>query len=111
MKRALQAASTHPQQPFGDAVVPRRPEQLLTEREAADRCRYFDRGLRDPLGSFQRFARRAGIPVKYAGRARLYDPRILDAFLDRDPWTRRHRAGAPATTNRRRLSVARRSVG
>jgi len=64
--------------------------QLLTETEAAQHCRYFDRGCADPVRAFQQFARRAGIPVKFAGRRRLYDPAILDRFLDRDTWTRRH---------------------
>lgn len=64
---------------------------LLTEREAAAYCRYFDRGCNKPVQAFQKWARRSGIPVKYAGRSRLYDPRILDAFLDRTGWTHRYR--------------------
>lgn len=63
---------------------------LLTEREAAERCRYFARGCSDPVRAFQQWARRVGMPVKRAGRVRLYDPRVLDAFLERAPWTRRH---------------------
>jgi hypothetical protein len=63
---------------------------LLTEAEAAQYCRYFDRGCAHPVRAFQQHARRAGIPVKYSGRARLYEPRVLDAFLDRANWTSRH---------------------
>ncbi len=92
MKRDRQSPPPHPQQPPRDEIVMPRPDQLLTEAEAAARFRYFDRGLTDPVAAFQRMARRRGIPVKYAGRTRLYDPRILDAFLERKPWTRRHRA-------------------
>lgn len=65
--------------------------KLLTEKEAAERCRYFDRGCADPVRSFQRTARRLGIPVKRVGRTRLYDPRVLDAFMEKETWTRRHR--------------------
>lgn len=54
-------------------------------------CRYFDRGCTHPVRAFQQWARRAGIPVKVAGRARLYDPAVLDRFLDRATWTRRYR--------------------
>lgn len=67
------------------------PQIVLTEREAAERCRYFDRGCADPVRAFQKWARRVGMPVKRAGRARLYDPRILDAFMERAPWTYRHK--------------------
>jgi hypothetical protein len=31
-----------------------------------------------------------GMPVSYVGRARLYNPPVLDAFLERKPWTLRH---------------------
>lgn len=79
---------------------------LLTETEAARHCRYFDRGLLNPVRAFQVFARRAGIPVKRAGRARLYDPRILDAFLDREDWTQRHKAGTTPGVSQRRLTIA-----
>lgn len=64
--------------------------RLLTEREAAEHCRYFDRGCANPVRAFQQAARRLGVPVKYLGRTRLYDPRVLDAFLERATWTRRH---------------------
>ncbi len=65
--------------------------QILTEREAAEHCRYFDRDCVNPVRAFQKWARRVGMPVKRAGRSRLYDPRILDAFMEREPWTRRHK--------------------
>jgi hypothetical protein len=68
---------------------------LLTEAEAAQRCRYFDRGCSDPVRAFQQWARRVGMPVSYVGRARLYDPTILDAFMARKPWTLRHREVRP----------------
>lgn len=87
MKRHLQAAPALPQQPQRHAHV---PQQLLTEIEAARYCRWFDRGCRNPLRAFQKWAQRAGVPVKRAGRARLYDVRVLDAFLSGEPWTRRH---------------------
>jgi hypothetical protein len=85
-------------------------DSLLTEAEAAARCRYDERQCKDPVRAFQRWARRAGIPVKHVGRARLYDPRILDAFLDRATWTKRHRdpvAGKPGTAFRPQLVKAR----
>lgn len=63
---------------------------LLTEAEAAAHCRYFDRGCVHPVRAFQQWARAAGVPVKRVGRARLYDPKVLDAFLDGKLWTRRH---------------------
>jgi hypothetical protein len=63
---------------------------LLTEAEAAQRCRYFDRGCSDPVRAFQQWARRVGMPVSYSGRARLYDVTVIDAFLNRKPWTLRH---------------------
>lgn len=71
------------------------PARLLTEREAAEHCRYFDRGCANPLRAFQKWARRQAIPVKRAGRARLYDPRILDAFMSGESWTRRHAEPKP----------------
>lgn len=64
---------------------------LLTEAEAAQRLRYFDRGCANPVRAFQQWARRVGMPVSYVGRARLYDPTVLDAFMARKPWTLRHR--------------------
>jgi len=67
---------------------------LLTETEAAHHCRYFDRGCENPVRAFQQCARRLGIPVKHVGRTRLYDPRVLDAFMDRAAWTSRHRVSA-----------------
>lgn len=75
--------------------------RLLTEREAAEHCRYFDRGCTKPVEAFQKWARRAGVPVKYVGRSRLYDPRVLDAFLERETWTRRHQP----VRQRRRLAL------
>lgn len=63
---------------------------LLTERQAADYCKYTERDLKDPVRAFQVWARRWGVPVKYVGRFRLYDPTVLDAFMDRDSWTKRH---------------------
>jgi hypothetical protein len=63
---------------------------LLTETEAAQRCRYFDRGCSNPVRAFQQWARRVGMPVSYVGRARLYSPTVLDAFMERKPWTLRH---------------------
>jgi hypothetical protein len=68
---------------------------LLTETEAAQRSRYFDRGCADPVRAFQQWARRMGVPVSYVGRARLYDPTVLDAFMARKPWTLRHREVRP----------------
>ena len=65
--------------------------RLLTESEAAEHCRYFDRGCANPIRAFQKCARRLGIPVKHVGRTRLYDPRVLDAFMERQSWTSRHR--------------------
>ena len=88
MKRAF----APPQQIAGGTQ--RQPDVLMTEREAAEHCRYCDRGLVDPVRSFQQWARRMGVPVKYVGRTRLYDLRVLDAFLDRASWTRRYKAGA-----------------
>lgn len=81
--------------------------RLLTEREAAERCRYFDRGCVHALYAFQRWAKRAGVPVKVVGRRRLYDPRILDAFMDREPWTQRHRNTAPKKVVTRKLNLVR----
>ena len=81
--------------------------RLLTEAEAADHCRYFDRGCANPVRAFQKWARRVGIPVKRAGRKRLYDPRVLDAFLDGETWTTRHRNRATAQRfTRRGVSAA-----
>jgi hypothetical protein len=75
--------------------------KLLTESEAAEHARYFDRGVKNPVRAFQRWARRAGVPVKRVGRARLYAPYILDAFLDLETWTRRHRELPVAAGERR----------
>lgn len=101
--RALQPAAPLSQQAQRHAHVPSPQLELLTETEAARVCRYFDRGCTHPVRAFQKWARRAGVPVKTAGRARLYDPRVLDAFLNRDDWTTRH-AGtvAPALVSRQR---------
>ena len=88
---SLQAIAPSIEQPRGDHHLPNQPVALLTETEAARHCRYFDRGCANPVRAFQKWARRAGVPVKRAGRARLYEPRILDAFMDRENWTKRHR--------------------
>lgn len=64
---------------------------LLTEPEAAERCRYFDRGCADPVRSFRQWAKRAGVPVKVIARRRHYDAKVLDAFVDNAGWTKRHR--------------------
>jgi hypothetical protein len=37
---------------------------LLTEAEAAQYCRYFDRGCAHPVRAFQQHARRAGIAAE-----------------------------------------------
>jgi hypothetical protein len=63
----------------------------LTESQAAKYCLYFERGCANPVRAFQQMARRLGIPCKYSGRSRVYDPRVLDAFMDREAWTRRHK--------------------
>lgn len=89
MKGRLQSAPAHPEQSKRDAHVVTVPRKL-TEREAAEHCRYYDRGCAYPVRAFQKWARRAGVPVQVVARARLYDPRVLDAFLNREPWTRRH---------------------
>jgi hypothetical protein len=78
---------------------------LLTETEAAQRCRYFDRGCADPVRAFQQWARRVGMPVSYVGRARLYSPTVLDAFLERKPWTLRHREVGAKQLVPRKLSL------
>lgn len=89
--RLLQSSSARAQQPDRHAHVVRQPDEpLLTEREAAERCRWFDRGCLNPVRAFQKWARRQGVPYKSAGRARLYRWSELQAFLDRLPWTRRH---------------------
>lgn len=84
------------------------PVKLLTELQAAERALYFERGLAKPVRAFQAWARRAGLPVKYSGRKRLYDPRILEAFLDREDWTRRH--ASPVRSVNRPRPVHARSV-
>lgn len=78
---------------------------LLTETEAAQRCRYFDRGCADPVRAFQQWARRVGMPVSYVGRARLYNPSTLDAFMARKPWTLRHREVGAKQPVPRKLSL------
>lgn len=101
--RLLDSAPTRAQQPQRHPQVIQAPVQLLTEREAADRCRYFDRGCTDPIRAFQQWARRKGIPVKVVARGRLYDPRVLEAFMDRDGWTKRHaRESARLTSPKQR---------
>jgi len=96
MKRRFEPPASSSQQALRDPHVPDQPRQLLTEQEAAAHCRYFDRGCAQPVRAFQQWARRAGVPVKRAGRARLYDARILDAFMEDAPWTRRHKASSAA---------------
>lgn len=71
-------------------VVAERDEPRLTEAEAAERCCYTRRGCSDPIKAFQKWARRAGVPVERVGRARLYRWSILQAFLERKTWTVRH---------------------
>jgi hypothetical protein len=65
--------------------------KLLTERQAAEYCCYFDRGCANPVAAFNKMARRKGIPFKRWGGRRHYDPRVLDAFGDGERWTFRHR--------------------
>lgn len=93
----------------------RRPQRnphvhLLTEREAADVCRYLDRGCLHPVRAFQRWARRAGMPVQKVGRSRLYDPTVLRAFLDRESWTARHRPVRQSSVRRLAIVHGRESV-
>jgi hypothetical protein len=83
---------------------------LLTEAEAAQRCRYFDRGCSDPVRAFQQWARRVGMPVSYSGRARLYDVTVIDAFLNRKPWTVRHREVRSQKSVPRKLALVRHDV-
>lgn len=85
-KRPFRPVDQFPRRPQGSEHV--RP---LTETDAARFCGYFERGCAHPVRAFQQCARRLGIPVKYIGRTRLYDPRVLDAFMEREAWTRRHR--------------------
>jgi hypothetical protein len=83
------------QRPFRPVQqLPRSPQgsqrvTLLTEREAAERCRYFDRGCAHPIRAFRQWADRKAIPFKSVARQRLYDPRVLEAVMDGDPWTLR----------------------
>lgn len=80
----------------------------ISEAAAAEHCGYFDRSCKDPVRAFQRWARRWGVPVKRVGRARRYDPRVLDAFMDREAWTSRHREPvAPQSVTRRPLNFVR----
>jgi hypothetical protein len=81
---------SRPVHQFGGGLERQPDVLLLTEAEAAQRCRYFDRGCADPVRAFQQWARRVGMPVSYSGRARLYDVTVIDAFLNRKPWTLRH---------------------
>jgi hypothetical protein len=90
MYGARKAGAAAAQQADRHADVVSEPVKLLTERQAAERACYFEFGLKDPVRAFQMWARRKGIPVKVAGRRRLYDPRVLEAFLDREKWTRKH---------------------
>jgi hypothetical protein len=66
------------------------PSTLMTEAEACAYVRVFD-ARKHPVRQFADWARRAGVPVKRVGRARVYDRRVLDAFLEQKPWTKRHR--------------------
>lgn len=86
MKRTLRPFDQLPRGPQRTQHV--RP---LTETEAARHMGYFERGCANPVRAFQQCARRLGIPVKYSGRFRMYDPRVLEAFMEREGWTRRHR--------------------
>jgi hypothetical protein len=63
---------------------------LLTEREAAAWVRVFDH-TKNPVRQFREWACRAGVPVKRVGRRRLYDPKVLAAFVDGESWAVRHR--------------------
>jgi hypothetical protein len=91
VKRSLQPSASSAQQSERYAHVPTAPVDLLSETDAARHFGYFDRACVNPVRAFQQCARRLGIPVKYAGRVRRYDPRVLDAFMERETWTRRHR--------------------
>jgi len=102
MKRGFQSATAHPEQPQRHTDVVARLDDLLTETAAARLCKYFDRGCTHPVRAFQQWARRKGIPVKVVARQRLYDPRVLEAFLDREAWTRRH---APKASPRQLVAV------
>lgn len=64
--------------------------ELLTEREATSLVKVFNE-CKNPVRQFREWACRAGVPVKRVGRKRLYDPRVLDAFMEGATWTRRHR--------------------
>jgi hypothetical protein len=66
-----------------------RPEHVptISETAAAERCGYFERGCANPVRAFQKMARRWGLPCKFVGRTRRYDPRVLEAFMERQPWT------------------------
>ncbi len=68
---------------------------LLTEAEATARVKVFDQ-CKHPVRQFREWACRQGVPVKRVGRRRLYEPRILDAFLNRENWTKRHKTVAAA---------------
>jgi hypothetical protein len=85
-----------------DAQLARRAPGLaeidyLTEDAARIKVKVFDH-CKHPTRQFREWAVRSGVPVKRVGRKRLYDPRILDAFLDREKWTLRHR---PARAEKR----------
>jgi hypothetical protein len=71
------------------SAAPDRPT-LMTEAEACAYVRVFD-NRKHPVRQFADWARRSGVPVKRVGRSRVYDGRVLDAFLEQKPWTRRHR--------------------
>lgn len=89
-QRTLQALAPHSQQPVRDTHISREPDQLLTEAEACAFVKVFN-VRKHPVRQFADWARRAGVPVKRVGRARLYSRVVLEAFLERKPWTKRHR--------------------
>lgn len=89
-QRTLQAVPSRAHQPQGHAEIPTQPDELLTEAEACAFVKVFN-ARKHPVRSFADWARRAGVPVKRVGRARVYSRRVLSAFLDQQTWTRRHR--------------------
>lgn len=64
---------------LGDALSP----YLLTD-EAARFLRFSNTRL------FREWANRHHVPVQRRGRTLLYDRRVLIAFIEQRPWTRRH---------------------
>lgn len=84
MKGRSQAVAAQPEQPQRD-----RDRVYLTLEEAADLAR-FDT-CQKPVVAFRKWAMRAGLPVCRRGRVLLVERRVLEAFLNGDSWTRRHR--------------------